>query len=60
MGKDAEEKAKQEELQKEIFAVSEKIYKAANPQGAEGAPTGDAPNGDNVYEADFTDVDENK
>ena len=54
-------KAKQEDLQKEIFAISEKIYKAANPQGAEGAPTGEAPNADpNVYEADFTDVDDNK
>ena len=54
-------KAKQEELQKEIFAVSEKLYKAANPQGTEGAPTGDAQGADpNVYEADFTDVDDNK
>ncbi len=52
-------KAKQEDLQKEIFAISEKIYKAANPQGAEGAPTGDAQNADpNVYEADFTDVED--
>ena len=51
-------KAKQEELQKEIFALSEKIYKAANPQGA---PTGEAQNADpNVYEADFTDVEDNK
>ncbi len=54
-------KAKQEALQKEIFAVSEKLYKAANPQGAEGAPTGDAGQADpNVYEADFTDVEDNK
>ena len=55
-------KAKQEELQKEIFAVSEKIYKAANPEAAQGAPAGDAgANADpNVYEADFTDVDDNK
>ena len=55
-------KAKQEELQKEIYAVSEKVYKAAAEaqQAAEGAaPQGD--NGaDNVYEADFTDVDDNK
>ena len=52
-------KAKQEELQKEIFAISEKIYKAANPQGAEGAPTGDAGNADpNVYEADYTDAED--
>ena len=54
-------KARQEDLQKEIFAISEKIYKAANPQGAEGAPTGDNGNADpNVYEADFTDVDDSK
>ena len=56
-----EKQAKQEELQKEIFAVSEKLYKAANPQGAEGAPTGDAGQAyPNVYEADFTDVEDNK
>ena len=56
-------KAKQEELQKEIYAVSEKVYKAAAEaqQAAEGgaAPAGDN-GGDNVYEADFTDVDDNK
>ena len=54
-------KVKQEELQKELFAVSEKVYKAANPQGAENAqPQGGAQNGDpNVYEADYTDVDDN-
>jgi molecular chaperone DnaK len=50
-------KARQEDLQKELFAVSEKLYKAANPQG-------DAPQGENadpnVYEADYTDVDDNK
>ena len=55
-------KAKQEELQKEIYAISEKIYKAsAAAQGAQpGAdPQGNAaPNGDNVYDADFTDVDD--
>ena len=53
-------KAKQEDLQKELFAVSEKIYKAANPQGdpnAAGPET--AGNADpNVYEADYTDVDD--
>ena len=53
-------KAKMEELQKEIFAISEKIYKAANPQGPESAPNGDAQNADpNVYEADYTDADDN-
>ncbi len=51
-------KAKQEELQKEIFAVSEKVYKAAAEaaQAAQGGAEGAAPNGDNVYDADFTDV----
>ena len=56
-------KAKQEELQKEIYAISEKIYKAAaEAQGAQNAdPNAAAGNAqDNVYEADFTDVDENK
>ncbi len=52
-------KAKQEELQKEIYAVSEKIYKAAAEAqaaagGAEGAQN--AQPDDNVYEADFTDA----
>ena len=55
-------KAKQEELQKELFAVSEKVYKAANPQGADNAaPQGEAQNGgndSNVYEADYTDVED--
>lgn len=52
-------KARQDDLQKEIFAVSEKLYKAANPQGD--APQGEAPNADpNVYEAEYTDVDDNK
>ena len=55
-------KAKQEDLQKEIYAVSEKIYKAANPQGDPNAAAGnDAAGADpNVYEADYTDVDDNK
>ena len=53
-------KARQEDLQKEIYAVSEKIYKAANPQG-EAGPAPEGGNADpNVYEADFTDVDDNK
>ena len=60
-------KAKQEELQKELYAVSEKVYKAAQEAQAAaggnpaGEPAGSQPNGaDNVYEADFTDVDDNK
>lgn len=55
-------KAKQEELQKQVYAVSEKVYKAAQAQNAQGAPKGDASAnaGDNVYEADYTDVDDSK
>ena len=54
-------KARQEELQKEIFAVSEKVYKAAaEAQQAAGADASGAQTDDNVYEADFTDVDDNK
>ncbi len=54
-------KAKQEELQKEIYAVSEKVYKAvAEAQAAQGGADANAQPQDNVYEADFTDVDENK
>ena len=55
-------KAKQEDLQKELYAISEKVYKAANPQGdptAQGAEP-NAQADPNVYEADFTDVDDNK
>ncbi len=51
-------KQKQEELQKAVYAVSEKIYKATaeaqGAPGAEGQPQGDP----NVYEADFKDADE--
>ncbi len=52
-------KARQEELQKEIFAVSEKIYKATQ-QPTEGTDPNGAPTDDNVYDADFTDVDDNQ
>ena len=52
-------KAKQDELQKAVFAVSEKIYKATQEaQGAAGAQpngaNGAQPNGDNVYDAEYT------
>ena len=55
-------KQKQEELQKAVYAVSEKIYKATQgANGAEGAPTGEPQADPNVYEADFKDADdENK
>ncbi len=61
-GEDVEAiKAKQEELQKELFAVSEKLYKAANPEGADANAQPQGENADpNVYEADYTDVDDNK
>ncbi len=54
-------KAKQEELQKQIYAVSEKLYQAAAAAqqaqgGADGQPAQDA--GPDVYDADFTDVDD--
>lgn len=56
-------KAKQEELQKELYAVSEKVYKAAQEaQAAQSQPNAEpnanGGNADNVYEADFTDVDD--
>ncbi len=55
-------KAKQEELQKQVYAVSEKLYKAAAE--AQAAAQGGADAGSsadpNVYDADYTDVDENK
>lgn len=58
-----------EDLQKSLYEVSSKLYQQANPQGtqpgpdmgadpAQGNPAGGA---DNVYDADFTDVnDDNK
>ena len=56
-----------EDLQKTLYEVSAKMYQQANPQGAPtGAPDmgnmGADPttaNNDNVYDADFTDVDGN-
>ena len=55
-------KAKQEELQKKVYAVSEKVYKAAQEASgqqaqpnANGDPNGTS-NADNVYDADFNDV----
>ncbi len=51
-------KTKQEELQKEVYAVSEKIYKAAAADAEAAKQQGGAENGnaDNVYDADFSDV----
>ncbi|MCD8390419.1 MAG: molecular chaperone DnaK [Firmicutes bacterium] len=53
-------KAATEALQQKFFAVSEKMYQQANPQGAESAENGAGAqqNGDdNVYEADYREVD---
>ncbi|MBO5747159.1 MAG: molecular chaperone DnaK [Clostridia bacterium] len=59
-------KVKQEDLQKKVYAVSEKVYKAAQDAAGQnagaGAPGDMGGNGDpnNVYDADFTDVDDTK
>ena len=57
-------KTRHDELQKKVYAVSEKVYKAAQEAaGAQGAdPNAAAGNADpnNVYDADFTDVDDTK
>ena len=56
-------KVKQEELQKKVYAVSEKIYKAAqDAQAAQGANPGanEGAHADNVYDAEYNDVDETK
>lgn len=58
-------KSKSEELQKAMYAVSEKLYKNAapqqpvqgQPQGQPGEPTQDA-NSSPVYNAEYKDVDD--
>ena len=54
-------KAKQEELQKQVYAISEKVYKAA-AEAQQAAQGGDAnaQAGPDVYDADYTDVDDSK
>ena len=53
-------KTKQEELQKKVYAVSEKVYKAAQEAAAQqqAQPEGEqgTAGADNVYDADFNDV----
>ena len=53
-------KAKQEELQKQVYAVSEKLYKAAAEAQAAAQQGGDAgaQQDGGAYEADYTDVDD--
>lgn len=62
----ADIKAKADDLQKTVYAISEKLYKNAAPQGsqpgagaASGGPTTDA-NGNTVYDAEYRDVDDDK
>ena len=58
-------KAATEALQQKFFAVSEKLYQQANPNGAQGFDPNAAAQGnqqagggvDNVYEADYREVD---
>lgn len=56
-------KAKTESLQQDFYKISEKLYADAQAQAQQGADTnaagGTAPN-DNVVDADFTEVDDNK
>ena len=53
-------KTAQEELQKKVFAVSEKLYQQAQQaQAAQGDNAGAQPDG-NVYEGDFNDVGEDQ
>ncbi len=61
-GTDIEDiKAKQEDLQKVFYAVSEKLYKAQAQAGAGAAPDMGTDNSDpNVVDADFKEVDDNK
>ncbi len=53
-------KSRQDELQAKFYKISEKIYKAANPQGAEGfdpnAAAGAQNPGEEYTEANYTDV----
>ena len=50
-----------EELTKRFYAIAEKLYKDAAPQGAENVQgdAGQGANFDNVQDADFKVVDEN-
>ncbi len=55
-------KSKSEELQKAMYAVSEKLYKVAAPQQpVEGQPADSTQgaNGEHVYDAEYKDVDDN-
>ena len=49
-------KSQMEELQKAMYAVSEKLYKNAAPQQPQGG-TGDGSQQGNVYDAEYREVD---
>ncbi len=54
-------KAAADALQAKLYELSSKIYAQANPQGADaGAASAQGGADNNVYDADFTDADENK
>ncbi len=46
-------------LQQKFYEISQKLYAQANPQGQPGADAQQGANGENVYDADFTDTTEN-
>ena len=50
-------KAATDQLQEKFYSVAQQMYQQANPQGAPGADPNAAPGGDNVYEADYREVD---
>ena len=54
-------KSATESLQQKFYEISTKLYQQANPQGQPGADAGQqaSPNGENVYDADFTDTTNN-
>lgn len=56
-------KSGKDELQKKLYEVSEKLYKNAAPQDQPGQPQPDqpvqGPDGNNVYDAEYKDVDDN-
>ena len=64
-GSTEEIKALSEALQKSLYGVSEKMYKNAAAQQPQPGPapdqgaSGQAPNGGNVYDAEYKDVDNN-
>ncbi len=56
-------KSGKDELQKKLYEVSEKLYKNAAPQGQPGQPQPgqppvQGPDGNNVYDAEYKDVDD--